>query len=168
MVEFFELIEKRKSIRKYRTDPVSREKIIEVLESARIAPSGGNRQPWHFIVVQDEEMRAALAGGQEWAAKAPVMIVGLVDRRTQASYYYNDMGIAFEHLVLAAADLGLGTCWMGMMRRDEEARGLLGVPEELEVIVQTPLGYPDEKPTPRGRKPLAEIVSWEKFGQREG
>jgi len=79
-------------------------------------------------------------------------------------YYYNDMGIAFEHIVLAAADLGLGTCWMGMMRRNEEARGLLGVPEELEVIVQTPLGYPDEEPSPRGRKPLAEIVSWERFG----
>ena len=168
MVEFFELIEKRKSVRKYRTDPVPREKIIEVLEAARIAPSGGNRQPWHFIVVQDQRMRTALAVGQEWAAKAPVMIVGLVDRRTQASYYYNDMGIAFEHIVLAAADLGLGTCWMGMMRRNEEARGLLAIPEELEVIVQTPLGYPDEKPTPRDRKPLAEIVSWEKFGQREG
>jgi nitroreductase len=165
-VEFFELIERRKSVRKYKPDPVPREAIIKVLEAARIAPSGGNRQPWHFIVIQDEGMRAALAGGQGWAAKAPVMIVGLVDRRTQASYYYNDMGIAFEHLVLAAADLGLGTCWMGMMRRNEEARGLLGAPEELEVIVQTPLGYPDEEPAPRGRKPLAEIVSWEKFGQR--
>ena len=165
-MEFDEVIRKRQSIRKYKSDTVSKEMIHKVLEAARLAPSGGNRQPWHFIVVQDKENIGKLAGRQQWAAEAPVMILGLVDKRVNASYYYNDMGIAFEHIVLKATDLGLGTCWMGMMRRSNEARELLGVPEELEVIIQTPLGYPAETPERRGRKTLEEIVSWEKFGEK--
>ena len=104
-----------------------------------------------------------MLGDSSGAAEAPVMILGLVDKRQRASYYYNDLGIAFEHLVLKATDLGLGTCWMGMSRRSEEARELLGVPEGLEVIIQTPVGYPAETPEPRRRKLLEEIVSWEKF-----
>jgi len=162
-MEFDEVIKKRQSIRKYRPDPIPKEMIREILEAARIAPSGGNRQPWYFIVVQDKENIAKLAGRQQWAAEAPVMILGLVDKRQRASFYYNDLGIAFEHIVLKATDLGLGTCWMGMSRRSDEARELLGVPEELEVIIQTPLGYPAETPERRGRKTLEEIVSWEKF-----
>ena len=167
-MEFDELIIKRQSIRKFKPDQVSKEMIREILEAARIAPSGGNRQPWQFIVVQNKEMIKKLAGRQEWAATAPVMILGLVDKGVQASYYYNDMGIAFEHIILKATDLGLGTCWMGMMRRSDEARVLLDIPKELEVIIQTPIGYPDEIPNRRGRKKLVEIVSWEKYGNRSG
>jgi len=167
-MEFDELIIKRQSIRKFKPDPVSKEMIMEILEAARIAPSGGNRQPWQFIVVQNKEMIKKLAGRQEWAATAPVMILGLVDKGVQASYYYNDMGIAFEHIILKATDLGLGTCWMGMMRRSDEARVLLDIPKELEVIIQTPIGYPDETPNRRGRKKMEEIVSWEKYGNRSG
>ncbi len=167
-MEFDELIIKRQSIRKFKPDPVSKEMIMEILEAARIAPSGGNRQPWHFIVVQNKEMIKKLAGRQEWAATAPVMILGLVDKGVQASYYYNDMGIAFEHIILKATNLGLGTCWMGMMRRSDEARVLLDIPKELEVIIQTPIGYPDETPNRRGRKKMEEIVSWEKYGNRSG
>jgi nitroreductase len=167
-MEFDELIIKRQSIRKFKPDPVSKEMIMEILEAARIAPSGGNRQPWQFIVVQNKEMIKKLAGRQEWAATAPVMILGLVDKGVQASYYYNDMGIAFEHIILKATDLGLGTCWMGMMRRSDEARVLLDIPKELEVIIQTPIGYPDETPNRRGRKKMGEIVSWERYGNRSG
>jgi len=162
-LEFSKVLRKRRSIRSYKDTPVNKELIIKVLEAARIAPSGGNRQPWHFIVVQNKETIKKLAGRQEWAATAPVMILGLVDKRQQASYYYNDMGVAFEHIILKATDLGLGTCWMGMMRRSDEANKLLDIPEELEVIIQTPVGYPDETPNRRGRKTLEEIVSWEKF-----
>ena len=119
-MEFFELIEKRKSIRRYKPDLVPDDSILKVLEAARLAPSGGNRQPWHFIVVKDKETKRELAGDREWATGAPAIIVGLVNRRIQESYYYNDRGIAFEHLVLAAAD-------MSLMRRNEEAKQLLEV-----------------------------------------
>jgi nitroreductase len=76
----------------------------------------------------------------------------------------NDMGIAFEHIVLAATNLGLGTCWMGQTRRDAEVKEILGIPDELKVIALTPLGEPDETRGPKDRKSLEEIVSWEKFG----
>ena len=86
-MEFDEVIRKRQSIRKYKSDPISKDMILEILEAARLAPSGGNRQPWHFIVVQDKENIIKLAGRQRWAADAPVMILGLVDKRVRASYY---------------------------------------------------------------------------------
>jgi nitroreductase len=113
--------------------------------------------------VQEEEMRHRLAGRQKWATKAPAMIVGLADVGVSPSWCYNDLGIFFEHLVLAAADLGLGTCWMGQTRRDTEIRKLLKIPENLKVIALTPLGVPDETPSPKERKSLGEIVSWERY-----
>jgi nitroreductase len=164
-MKFNEVIEKRRSIRRYKDTPVPRESILKVLEAARLAPSAANRQPWHFVVVQDVEMRGKLAGRQGWAAKAPVMIVGLADADASPGWCHNDLGIAFEHLVLAATDLGLGTCWMGQTRRDAEIKELLCIPETLGVIALTPLGVPDESPGPKARKPLDQIVSWEEYGR---
>ena len=165
-MEFDAVLEKRRSVRRYRETPVPRESILRVLEAARLAPSAGHRQPWHFIVVEDEEARERLAGRSGWAAKAPVMIVGVADPVASPSWYMNDMGIAFEHIVLAATSLGLGTCWMGQTRRDAEVKEILGIPDELRVIALTPLGEPDETPRPKERKSLGEIVSWGKFGGR--
>lgn len=163
-MEFDDVLKKRRSIRKYKDAPVSREAVLEVLEAARIAPSAGHRQPWHFVVVEDGETIKKLAGGRKWAADAPVMVVSLADEVASPSWCLNDVGIAFEHLVLAATNLGLGTCWMGLSRRDAEVRELLGVPERVKVIALTPLGYPDETPGPKDRKSLDEIVSWGKYG----
>ncbi len=164
-MEFDEVIKKRRSIRKYKDTPVPKESVMKVLEAARIAPSAAHRQPWHFIVVKDKEMRGKLAGRGAWAAEAPVIIVGLADAEASPSWCYNDVGIAFEQLVLAATDLGLGTCWMGQTRRDAEVKELLGIPDKYKVIALTPLGYPDETPGPKERKSLDEIVSWERFGK---
>lgn len=165
-MKFGEVVTKRRSIRKYKDTPVPKESIIKVLEAARIAPSAGHRQPWHFIVVQDRETVDKLAGSRKWAAAAPVMIVGLADPEASPIWCYNDLGIAFEHIVLAATDLGLGTCWMGKMRQDAEIKQLLGIPDELKVIALTPLGVPDETPGPKARKDIDEIVSWERYGRK--
>jgi nitroreductase len=165
-MEFDKVLKKRRSVRKYKADPVPREAVLKVLEAARIAPSAAHRQPWHFIVVEDAEMRAKLAGSQAWAAEAPVTVVAFADEEASPSWCSNDVGIAFEHLVLAATDLGLGTCWMGLTRRDEEIRGLLCAPESLKVVAMTPLGVPDEKPAPKERKGLDEIVSWGEYGKQ--
>lgn len=161
-MEFKKVIEKRRSIRKYKNTPVPREKILEILEAARIAPSASNRQPWHFIVVEDKIKIEKLAK-QEWAAGAPVMIVGLADQETSPGWCLNDLGIAFEHLVLAATDLGLGTCWMGQSNREELVRELLDIPDKYKVVALTPLGEPDEAPSPKERKSLDKIVSWEEY-----
>ena len=163
-MEFDKVIENRRSIRKYKGTPVPRESVLKVLEAARVAPSAMHRQPWHFIVAEDEETRVKLAGNQSWAADAPVIIVFLADPVTSPNWYHNDVGIAGEHIVLAAASLGLGTCWMGSTKRDAEIKEILGIPDELKVIAITPLGEPDEDKEPKDRKSLDEIVSWGKFG----
>ncbi|MFB0543956.1 MAG: nitroreductase family protein [Candidatus Bathyarchaeia archaeon] len=161
-MEFMDVVRKRRSIRKYKKDPVPKKMILEVMEAARLAPSAGNRQPWHFVVVTDPETKNKL-GLSPWAAEAPVVIVGCGDSQASSSWYGHDLMIAFEHLVLAAANLGLGTCWMGRMGRDETIKMALGIPEHVKVIAVTPLGYPDEEPGPRERKSLEEFVHWERF-----
>ncbi|RLI08724.1 hypothetical protein DRO42_05800, partial [Candidatus Bathyarchaeota archaeon] len=99
-MEFTEVVRKRRSIRRYKNTPVPKESILKVLEAARLAPSAGHRQPWHFLVVQDKATIEKLAGGQRWAADAPVVIVGLADPEASPSWCYNDLAIAFEHQVL--------------------------------------------------------------------
>lgn len=163
-MEFDKVIKTRRSIRKYKGTPVPRESLMKILEAARIAPSAAHRQPWHFVVVEDKETIEKLAGRSKWAAEAPAMIVGLADPVASPNWCLNDMGIAFEHIVLTATSLGLGTCWMGQTKRDSEVKELLGIPGELNVIALTPLGEPDEVKEPKERKSLEEIVSWGKYG----
>jgi nitroreductase len=164
-LEFKEVIEKRRSIRKYKNIPVPKEKIVKILEAARIAPSAGHRQPWHFIVVENKETIKKLAK-QEWAAGAPVMIVGLADQEASPGWCLNDLGIAFEHIVLAATDLGLGTCWMGQSNREDLVKSLLDIPDNFKVVALTTLGVSDETPVHKERKSLDSIVSWEKYGSK--
>ena len=164
-MKFKEVLEKRRSIRKYKGTPVPKEKILQILEAARIAPSAGHRQPWHFIVVEDKEAIKKLAKS-EWAAGAPVMIVGLADLEASPGWCINDLGVAFEHLVLAATDLGLGTCWMGQSNREELVKSLLDIPDNFKVVALTPVGVPDKTPPPKERKSLNSIVSWEKYGSK--
>ena len=162
-LNFEEVLLKRRSIRKYKDTPIPRDKILKILEAARIAPSASHKQPWHFIVVEDKETIKQLAKS-EWAAKAPVMIVGLADQEASPNWCSNDLGIAFEHVALAATNLGLGTCWMGQTGREDLIRRLLGVPEKFKPVAVMPIGVPDETPAPKERKSLDAIVSWGKFG----
>ena len=164
-MKFKEVIKKRRSIRKYKDTPVPKEQILEILEAARIAPSASHRQPWHFIVVEDKETIQKLAKS-EWAATAPVMIVGLADQAASPVWCINDLGVAFEHIVLAATDLGLGTCWMGQSNREDLVKSLLDVPDNFKVVALTTLGVPDETPAVKERKSLDAIVSWEKYGSK--
>ena len=164
-MKFKEVIEKRRSIRKYKDTPVSKENILAILEAARIAPSASHKQPWHFIVVEDKETIKKLAK-QEWAENAPVMIVGLADQYTSPVWCINDMGIALEHIVLAATDLGLGTCWMGQSNREELVKDLLDVPDNYKVVALITIGVPDETPAAKERKNLESIVSWGKYGSK--
>ena len=163
VLEFSKVLRKRRSIRSYKDTPVGRDLIVKVFKAARIAPSAAHRQPWHYIVVEDKEIREKLAGRQGWAKDPPVIIVALADTEASSNWCYNDVGISFEHLILAATDIGLGTCWIGLTRRDEEIRNLLGIPDTYKVIAMTPLGYHDVTPDHKVRKSLEEIVSWGKY-----
>jgi nitroreductase len=163
-MEFNEAVLKRRSIRSYSSAPVTDDELVKILEAARLAPSAMHRQPWHFIVVRDAETRKRLAGGQSFAANAPVIIVALGDPKASPSWWQNDVGIAFEHIILAASSLGLGTCWLGAMVRDTEIKDILQIPDSYRVVAISPIGVPAENPVPKQRKRLDEIVSWEKFG----
>ena len=161
-MNFEEVLLKRRSIRRYKDEPIPREKILKILEAGRIAPSASNKQPWHFIVVEKKETIKQLAKS-EWAAKAPLMIVGVADQEASPNWCSNDLGIAFEHIALAATNLGLGACWMGQTGREELIRKLLDIPDKLRPVAVMPIGVPDETPPPKERKSLDDIVSWEKF-----
>jgi nitroreductase len=174
-MELFEAIAGRRSIRKYRETPVEPEKLYQVLDAARLAPSWKNMQCWRFLVLSDPARRRALAEafpeenpGQNAVATAPCIIVVCADPAESGvengiDYYVADAAIAFEHLCLAAWGLGLGTCWMGWF---DEARvkAALGIPERIRVVGLTPLGYPDQEPKPRPRKALSEIAFLENWG----
>ena len=170
-MELMDVIRNRRSIRRYKPDPVSDEDVKYVLEAARLAPSWANTQCWHFVVVTDEEVKRKIGeAGWRFAAKAPLIIVACADpekpgARGDIPNYLVDMGIAVEHLMLAATERGLGTCWIGGFHEDK-VKEALGIPENMRVVAYTPLGYPNEAPAPRSRKSIEEIVSYNKYGQR--
>ena len=168
-MEFMEVVRQRRSVRQYRPDPVPSEKIDYLLEAARLAPSWANGQCCTFLVVSDPRVKHELAqAGNEWIEQAPVIIVACADPKLSGvkndqPYYLLDVGIAMEHLVLAATEQGLGTCWVGWFSEDR-ARAALGVPDGVRVVASTPLGFPNEEPAARPRKSLAELVrvnQWE-------
>jgi nitroreductase len=171
-MDVYEAIRTRQSIRRYRPDPVPDDVLDRVLNAMRLAPSAGNLQPWRFVVVRDAAMRERLAkasSGQEWIAHAPAIIAacGWKERAYSAmgGYWSSlavDVTIAFDHLTLAAAAEGLGTCWIGSFV-EEEVRRVLGIPEDVTVIALTPLGYHDVSPTSKTRKELSEIVCYERW-----
>ena len=161
-MDFMEVVKTRRSIRRYKPDPVPDEILTQILETARIAPSAGHHQPWHFIVVKDPETKKKLEISS-WAVEAPVVIVGCGDVDVSSRWYMVDFAIAFEHIVLAAANFGLGTCWMGKLGIDGTIKQVLNIPEHIKVVAVTPLGYPAETPGPKARKSMSEIVHYEKF-----
>ena len=167
-----EVIRKRRSVRRYKEEPIQEDKLIRVLEAARWAPSGKNLQPWKFILVREKALKeklATAAAGQYFMAKAPFIIVACGfpdDCYSRMGRYMKswpvDVAIALEHLILQAQDEGLGTCWIGSFE-EEEVKAILGIPENVKVLALTPLGYSNEKPPSRRRKSLDEITAYDGF-----
>jgi len=167
-VGVLEVVRKRRSIRRYRTEPVASEDLKKMLEAARLAPSAGNRQPWYFIVVRDAEIKRKLAEAaahQMFIADADVIVVGVSDPRRSPRWHDRDLMIAMEHLILEATELGYGTCWIGAFNEDR-VKEILEIPEEYRVVALTPVGVPDESPPPRPRRSLEEIVFQDKWGSK--
>jgi len=162
-----EAIRTRRSVRLYKPDAIPEEVLMQVLDAARLAPSAGNRQPWIFYVVRSPEVKEKLkaAYGAEWLQAAPVAIVacGLPDKawtRSDGKNYCDvDVTIAMDHLVLAAWELGLGTCWIGAFDA-AKLKEALELPEGVEPLAMTPLGYPAEQPPAKPRKPMEEFAKF--------
>ncbi len=171
-MDVYDAIRRRTSMRSYRSTPVEKEKIDRIIDAARRAPSGKNGQPWIFIVVTDEGTRKELVPAckdQKFIAEAPVIIVACGREEyayTKMGGYWNslpvDIGIALEHLMLAAEAEGLGTCWIGAFVEDE-VRNILDVPEDVKIVALTPVGYPAAEKRFSPRKELREIVMYGKW-----
>ena len=170
IMDVFEAIKKRRSVRKYKSEPVPEESLKKILEAARLAPSAHNAQEWKFIVVKDLEKRKKLAEaalGQSFIAQAPIVIVavGLNPEHILASgvsAYAVDLAIAIDHMTLTAVGEGIGACWIGAFNQNE-VKKILEIPEECKVVALLPLGFPADKPESKSRKSLEEIVSYDDF-----
>jgi len=169
-MDLYEAIKSRYSVRSYLNKPVEQEKLNRILEAARLAPSGSNRQPWKFVVVRDPETRKRLVGAccdQGFVGQAPVVIaaVGLMPDRIMSCGVPGDpvdVAIALEHVALAATAEGLGTCWIGAFHQNQ-IRALLGIPANAKVIEVMTLGYPADHPRPKTRKPIRELACYDQW-----
>jgi nitroreductase len=169
-----EAIGKGRSIRSYKDEDVPESMIKELIDAARLAPSGNNAQPWAFKIVKSREEKELLRKNkifvQPFVYTAPLIIVcctdpsaypkeelipGLDDRFELRAV--RDLSIASQNIILRATELGLGTCYVGWMKK-QDVKPLLGIPEKYMVIYVITAGYPAESPKPRPRKKMAEII----------
>ena len=167
-----DLIETRKSVRSYKPKEVEEDKLNYILNAFRKAPSAKNFQPWKLVVVKNKKIIKDLVvacNNQTFLQEAPILIAACAKENeaygTMGGYmnsYPIDIALAFEHLILAAAEQGLGTCWIGAFK-EKLVKDILSVPEDVRVVALTPVGYPSREATIRGRKPLVEIISYDKY-----
>jgi len=177
---FNKLVNKRISVREYKDLPIDDDSIRLCLEAARLAPSACNSQPWRFIVVNDKDLKDRLCDrafsgiyGMNAFAKGAPVIIAVVSERAKfiakigghfrgTSYYLIDIGIACEHLVLQAAELGIGTCMLGWFN-EKAAKEILGIPRPKKVDLLISLGYYKETQKERARRTLSEISGYNKY-----
>lgn len=180
-MELIEVIKARHSVREFSQRPVEEEKIGYILDAARLAPSAANKQCWRFIVIKQKETIEKIAKTSvinRWLKTSPVIIVCCADPTESVTmnsldYYPIDAAIAIEHLILAATDVGLGTCWIAGFQ-EEKVKELLEIPKRIRIIALTPVGYPVEKKgvveqitktllKAKKRKTLDELVHYEQW-----
>ncbi|HEX37713.1 MAG TPA: nitroreductase [Candidatus Cloacimonetes bacterium] len=181
----FEAIETRKSIRSYATKELDEEKLLRILEAGRLAPSWQNKQCWQFVVVKEKETIHKLALKSGMLSKsnffikdAPVVIVACANPSNSGHlngqyYYLVDVAIAFQQMMLAAWEMGIGSCWLGAFN-EKRVKEILEIPKKIKVVALSPFGYPKEKDTlyakalktfagSKKRKELEKIVHWEQW-----
>ena len=174
-MNFLDLVRKRESVRNYSTEPVPRVSIDKCLEAARLAPSACNSQPWSFVVIDDQRMKEKLADKafsgiysiNAFVKQAPVIVAVITERSAYAAklggyfrgirYSLIDIGIACEHLILQAAEEGIGTCWLGWFN-EKGVKKVLGLPKSKRVDILISMGYPKENTQgDKKRKTLDEV-----------
>jgi nitroreductase len=171
-MDFAELIRQRYSVRAYKPTAVPDEILAQVLEAGRLAPTAANKQPFRVIVIHTKGREAELRRiyHRDWFTQAPLILCvctvraeawkrAMYDGKSHADV---DATIVMDHMVLAAADLGLGTCWIAAFD-PAAAREVLGLPPEVEPVLFTPLGFPNDQPKAKERRPLEELVRYERW-----
>jgi nitroreductase len=177
-MDVFEAIHGRRSIRKFKSDPVPAEILHRIIDAAHWAPSAGNLQSAEFIIIRDNNTKKSLvqaALGQDFIAQAPVVIVACTDTQRSAMKYgergkilysIQDAAASIQNLLLAAHDLGLGACWIGAFFEDKVS-DILGIPAGVVPLAIIPIGYTDSKPVSPPRADLTEAVHFEKYGNKK-
>jgi nitroreductase len=165
-MEALEAIRRRRSVRSYTGDPIPRENLEKIVDAARLAPSGHNRQPWEFIVVTDRSVIDKLKIAALWMENAGAIIAVVMD--TSSKFWLEDGSAAVENILIASTALGYGSCWLqgDTEPREEELKGLLGIPDDKKLLTLVPIGVPSEWPT-REKKPLSEVLHWERYRERK-
>ena len=167
MNDVLDVLKSRRSIRKYKDQPVEEEKIQKCLEAARWAPSASNKQPWEFLIVTEKDVRKKLSEIHPYArfvAESPVVFIPLTNPEIHQKYHMSDTALATMQYMIEAHSLNLGTCWAGVIESsiEPEIKKLLNVPEHLNVLGLVATGYADEEPT-RTRKELEELIHYERY-----
>lgn len=188
MNNFLKLAKKRRSIRKFKSDPISNDALMRILEAGRCAPSGNNTQPWRFILIEDPKQRkmiSAVAGEQSWIADAPVIIAVVADIRAKLKPEFRDENpsaddpkhnivvikavrdatIAADHIVMAATDEGLGSCWIALFKQSE-MRAALSAPDSCYVVALIPIGLANSEAVETPRHSIEEMTFSEQYGRR--
>jgi len=169
-MDFLELARQRYSVRSYKSDPVEKEKLSRILDAARLAPTAANRQPYQLIVIHTADREAELLRiySKLWFVEAPIVICACGVpaknwvRKDGKNYNDVDVAIVMDHLIMAATASGLGTCWIAAFD-PVAAKEVLGLPDGIDPIAFTPLGYAADQPPRKKRKPLSELVRYEKW-----
>ena len=172
-MELSEAIKGRRSIRAYKQQNVPEEIVEKLIDAASFAPSAGNIQPWKFVIArkQDTKKKLAQAADQAFIEEAPVVIVVCANEerssmgygfRGKTLYCIQDTAAATQNILLTAYSLGLGTCWIGAFNEDE-AKKAINAPEEIRPVAIIPVGYANEAPTQRNRRPISQITHHESF-----
>ena len=169
-MDFEKLIQMRYSCRHYSNNVVEDNLLAKILEAARLAPTAANRQPFQVIVIktQDKEEDLLKIYPKDWFVQPPLILcvccqsdIGWLRKKyDQQSYAVVDAAIVVDHITLQAADLGLGTCWIGDFN-PQVAREFLSLPAEVQPVAFTPLGYPLDQPAPKRRKDLKDLVRYD-------
>ena len=167
-MDFSELVAKRYSVRSYLPKMVEEEKLNQILEAARLAPTAANRQPFRIIIIhtvgKEEQLKTIYT--RDWFVSAPLVICACAVlneawvRKDGKSYVDVDVAIVVDHMTLMAANLGLGTCWIANFNL-EAAKRFLGTPDNVIPLIFSPLGYPADSPKPKERKALVDLVRYE-------
>ncbi len=163
-------IASRRSVRKYQPKPIEDEKLRLILEAGRLAPSARNMQEWKFVIVTDPETKKKLvpaARNQQFLAQAAVVIAACAVETNHVmtcgqQCYPIDLAIAVDHMTLKACEEGIGSCWIGAFYEDQ-VKQVLCIPDQVRIVSLLALGYPAENPPARPRKPLDDIVSYERW-----
>ena len=161
-MDALEAIRKRRSVREYTGNAIPREDLENIVDAARLAPTGWNRQPWDFIVITDKEMIQKLKVASQWMEKAGAIIAVVLDPSSR--WWIEDGAAAIENILIASTALGYGSCWLEgyTLPLEEEFKQLLGVPDDKRLLTLVPIGVAVEWPTVE-KKSLDEVIHWERY-----